>query len=93
MLPVYSLCSFSVPEVNTRHHVAFGQQSPQSPPAGVIFVVFLLFFPTKITISLYAKISQISAYQMTQPNGIKIAESHNGLCAISVNVQSQLMFM
>lgn len=29
---------------------------------------------------------------MAHPNGIKTAESHNGLCAISVNVQSQLTF-
>lgn len=64
MSPVHSLCPFSVPGVNTRHHVAFGQQPPQSPPVSVIFMVFLSFFPTKITI-FYTKISQILACHMT----------------------------
>ena len=30
---------------------------------------------------------------MAQPNGIKVAEHHDGLCAISVNVWSQFKFI
>lgn len=64
----------------------------RSHPSLILFLNLPLFFLTKTAIAFYVKNSQILPYHMAQPNGIKTAESQSGLCAISVNVRSQVTF-
>ena len=47
---------------------------------------FVCFFQPKITISFNVTIVKYQQFAMIQPNYIKIAECHSGLCVVSESV-------
>ena len=59
----------------------------------VSFCQFLsVFFQPKITVSFNVKIVKYQQFAMIQPNYIKIAECHSGLCVVSVKLWSLIKF-